>query len=350
MLEEGQEAPMSTRSEIRCGLAAALLALMGLVLSPCASASTEPSPTPSPPRPYISVPGHPYGVAISPDGGHAYVTTTGWPEALVVTDTHTKQQSARIWTGGVDVGISPDGRRAYTTVQAAWSANDWQLRPGSVKVFDTATNTEIDYIKVGVNPVGLAVAPDGRRVYVANSGSDSLSVVDTASGKVVDEVKVGSDPVHVVASPDGRHVYVANSGYGTPASLSVIDTATDKVVGWPGRLGDFTYGLAVTPDGRRLYVTDLLGTVSVVDTATGKVTGGPIPVGWHPKDVVVSADGRRAYVANEGADSLSVIDTSTNKVTETISAHHPTRIALTRDGRHAWITEYWGGRVWVVDL
>ncbi|WP_169791071.1 YncE family protein [Streptomyces katrae] len=106
----------------------------------------------------------------------------------------------------------------------------------------------------------------------------------------------------------------------------------------------------MTPDGRRLYVTDQLGTVSVVDTATGKVTGGPIPVGWHPKDVAVSPDGRRAYVTGEGSDSLSVIDTSTNKVTDTIYVHQPTRIALTPDGRHAWITQFWGGLVWVIDF
>ncbi|WP_425424558.1 YncE family protein [Streptomyces katrae] len=42
-----------------------------------------------------------------------------------------------------------------------------------MRVIDTATNTEIGHVSVGVNPVGLAVAPDGRRVYVANSGSDS---------------------------------------------------------------------------------------------------------------------------------------------------------------------------------
>ncbi|MFE1786908.1 YncE family protein [Streptomyces sp. NPDC059525] len=70
---------------------------------------------------------------------------------------------------------------------------------------------------------------------------------DAVEVAVVDEVKVGSDPVDVVVSPDGRRVYVANSGYGSPASLSVIDTATDMVIGWPGRPGDFRYGLAVTP-------------------------------------------------------------------------------------------------------
>ncbi|MFH9090278.1 YncE family protein [Streptomyces sp. NPDC017673] len=251
--------------------------------------------------------------------------------------------NSRIQTGeSQDVAISPDGRRAYVTSPST-------VFP-TVRVIDTATTMEVDHVPVGHGPFGLTVTPDGRRVYVANAYSDSLSVIDTASDKVVDEIKVGSDPVDVVMSPDGRLVYVANSGYGTPTSLSVIDTATDKVVGRPGRLGDFTYGLAVTPDGRRLYVTDLLGSVSVVDTATGKTTGGPIPVGSHPKDVVVSPDGHRAYVTNEHSDSLSAIDTSTNKVTDTIRVGGPTRIALTPDGRHARITQSCRGSVSVIDF
>ncbi|MGW2714277.1 YncE family protein, partial [Streptomyces sp. NPDC001356] len=96
--------------------------------------------------------------------------------------------------------------------------------------------------------------------------------------------------------------------------------------------------------------TDLMGTVSVVDTTTGKTTGGPVPVGSHPKDVVVSPDGHRAYVTNEYSDSLSVIDTSTNKVTDTVRVGGPTRIALTPDGRHAWITQSCCGSVSVIDF
>ncbi|MGW2713840.1 YncE family protein, partial [Streptomyces sp. NPDC001356] len=208
-----------------------------MLMQPSAAASTEPPPSP---RSSVSVTGRPYGVAISPDGGHAYVTS-GWLGRLLVFDTHTKQRTSHVQTGeSQDVAVSPDGRRAYVTSPST-------VFP-MVSVIDTATNREVGHIPVGHGPFGLAVAPDGRRVYVANAYSDSLSVIDTASGKVVDEIKVGSDPVDVVVSPDGRRVYVANSGYGTPTSVSVIDTTTDKVVGRPGRLGNFTYGLAVTPD------------------------------------------------------------------------------------------------------
>ena len=48
-----------------------------------------------------------------------------------------------------------------------------------VSVIDTASNREVAKIPVGVAPIGVAVAPNGRRVYVANSASSSVSVIDT---------------------------------------------------------------------------------------------------------------------------------------------------------------------------
>ena len=62
-------------------------------------------------------------------------------------------------------------------------------------MIDTATNTVIATIPVGSSPLGVAVTPDGRKVYVANSGSNNVFVIDTASNSVLAEVSVGIQPV-----------------------------------------------------------------------------------------------------------------------------------------------------------
>jgi YVTN family beta-propeller protein len=95
----------------------------------------------------------------------------------------------------------------------------------------------------------------------------------------------------------------------------VIDVATNMVV------GDVTipvtdhFGVAVTPDGSEVYVTNLQdNTVSVVATATDTVVGFPIPVGSGPYGVAVTPDGSKVYVVNSGDNTVSVIDTATNMV------------------------------------
>ena len=77
---------------------------------------------------------------------------------------------------------------------------------------------------VGVSPKGIVVTPDGKKVYVANYGSNTTSVIDTSTNKVTATVPVGHGPYGVSAI--GTKVYVANRNSNT---VSVIDTATNHV-------------------------------------------------------------------------------------------------------------------------
>jgi uncharacterized repeat protein (TIGR01451 family)/uncharacterized repeat protein (TIGR02543 family) len=82
--------------------------------------------------------------------------------------------------------------------------------------------------------------------------------------------------------------------------------------------GELSFGVAVTPDGAFVYVTNQNSdTVSVIDTASNTVTD-TIPVGAQPFGVAVTPDGAFVYVANNGSTTVSVIDTASNTVTATI--------------------------------
>jgi YVTN family beta-propeller protein len=69
----------------------------------------------------------------------------------------------------VGVAVTPDGQHAYVTNRTA---------PGTVSVIDTTTNAVLTTVGVGSGPVGVAVAPGGGPVYVANNNSTTVSVVD----------------------------------------------------------------------------------------------------------------------------------------------------------------------------
>ncbi|MGW7365805.1 protein kinase domain-containing protein [Streptomyces sp. NPDC054841] len=203
-------------------------------------------------------------------------------------------------------------------------------------------------IRVGKSPAGVAVSPDGRRVYVTNFGSDSVSVIETATNRTVDDpIPVGNSPKGVAVSKDGRRVYVTNND---SASVSVIDATKNRTMGNPIAVGDTPEGVAVSQDGRVYVANGQSSSVSVIDPATNRTMGNPIPVGHFPKGVAVSPDGRRVYVTNYGSDSVSVIETATNRAADSIPVgNSPTGVAVSKDGRRVYVTNNDSASVSVID-
>jgi YVTN family beta-propeller protein len=166
----------------------------------------------------------------------------------------------------------------------------------------------------------VTVRPGGAKC--GNSTLPPAREIDTATNTVSATIPVGGGPFGVAVSPDGSKVYVGNSSFPSN-TVSVIDTATNTV---SATIPDdfFPEGVAVSPDGSKVYVTHLSGRVSVIDTAANIVIATiPIPFpALDPIGVAVSPDGRKVYVANNASffppTTVSVIDTATNTVIATI--------------------------------
>jgi hyaluronoglucosaminidase len=156
----------------------------------------------------------------------------------------------------------------------------------------------------------------------------------------------------VTASPAEGSVTVPAGG---SASATVTLTAHTSGVRSVGVSGEGVLDRALP-----VQVTDGTGTpraltanfsgasVSSLDLSTGKSTD--IAVGDNPGEVVVSADGRTAYAANQGSNTVSVIDVSSGTVTATVAVGRvPAGLALTPDGRTLWVANYTDGTVQPVD-
>jgi YVTN family beta-propeller protein len=196
-------------------------------------------------------------------------------------------------------------------------------------------------ISVGTNPTAEVVGADGR-LYVANTGSNTVSVINTVTGKRIDanpswfsqDISVGTAPTALALSPDGARLYVANSGSGT---VSVINTTGyTRVDANPSTTSkDITVGtapsaLAVGADGRLYVANKGSDSVSVVDPTTFGVTD-TIGVGDQPTALALGTG--KAYVANQGSNAISVIDTSTLGVTGVAVGSSPTALALGAGGK-----------------
>src|SRR5262249_39117711 len=105
----------------------------------------------------------------------------------------TKSVVARVVVGGDSTGvaISPDGAHAYVTAEGA-----------VVSVIDTATNTVVATVPLGGGGTGVAITPDGTHVYVTNGGiPGTVFVLATATNTVVATVPVGNVPEFVAITP-----------------------------------------------------------------------------------------------------------------------------------------------------
>src|SRR5437879_2471222 len=127
-------------------------------------------------------------------------------------------------------------------------------KSNSVAVIDTSVDQVIAVIPVQVQPLAVAITPNGAFAYVTNSGwvfgSNSVSVIDTASNTVVTTIPGGAFPVGVAITPNGAFAYVANFNSN---SVSVINTATNTVTGTIA-VGAGPWGMAITPDAAHAYV------------------------------------------------------------------------------------------------
>jgi YVTN family beta-propeller protein len=198
--------------------------------------------------------------------------------------------------------FSPDGSRIYLS-----NVN------GDIKVFHVSRAGQVSGLfsiplpaanapnRKEEIPAGLAISRDGRRLYVVLNLSNRLVEIDTATGEMLRSWPVGVAPYDVVLVSE--KAYVSNWGGRLPDS--------DSLTGPAGQ------GTRVRVDPVRHIASE--GSVSVIHL-NQQTPVSQIMVGLHSSGIASSPDGRHVVVANAGSDTLSVIDTRTDKVIETIWA------------------------------
>jgi YVTN family beta-propeller protein len=178
---------------------------------------------------------------------------------------------------------------------------------GSVTVIPAATNAAVGNVTVGAQPAAVATNAASNKVYVVNHGGNNVSVINTQDNAVTGPIAVGTSPIWAVTSPDAQIVFVVNQGSGT---VTVIDTLTDQTAGPPITVGASPNFAFYDDKLKRLYVNNSgSNSISVIKAdvydpvnnifptllATIPLSAGPLPT-----SLTVLADGSRAYVARGG--------------------------------------------------
>jgi YVTN family beta-propeller protein len=141
-----------------------------------------------------------------------------------------------------------------------------------VTVIDTATNTVAGEITVGTNVGDIAFTPDGSTAFVAVFGANAVSVVDVATDSVVGvPIPVGAGPSNVIVTSDGSRVYVSNTN-ASPGTVSAIDVASRTVVSTI-TVGASPEGIAATPCGTPIAPVTPVAPAPAALTAAPRFTG-----------------------------------------------------------------------------
>jgi YVTN family beta-propeller protein len=183
----------------------------------------------------------------------------------------------------------------------------------------------------------LAITPDGTTALIQSS--QSLSAVDIASGTVSTKVSVAGSPSGLAITPDGTRVFVLPGPGANPNQMLVMDLP-GLTVEQSIPLGCQPNGIAITPDGTLALLAgwDAQGNsiLSVIDIASMSEEANTIPVGNFPQGPVVTPDGTLALTANYNDNTVTVVDIASRSTVATIPvAAGPIAIAVTPDGLFA---------------
>ncbi len=328
----------------------------------------------------IPVGRQPRGFSFSPDGRRLFVANS-WDDTVTVIDTQSGQVKAT-WAAGFEPSSVAEDRAEKTLFVADRIGNN-------VTVLDAATGAEKLTLEAGRGASYLAMAADGSRLYVTHvypnptphrtPPKSEITVIDPGRAQVVDRLLLPNiaGVFHVAISRDGKLGVAAElhpknlvplahveHGWAFVDTLTVFGADVGRSVEVPldelDRYYAYSFGVAIAPDKSRIYVTHGgSDCVTVIDTkkmlayirehpepfaedlsASANYVVGRIAVGKNPRGAALSRDGAKFYVANRLDDTISVIDTRANRVTQTIKLAGPEKVSALRRGEQTFYKAY----------
>lgn len=286
----------------------------------------------------------------------------------------------------LQAGLAPDAVTIDAPSAKAFVTN---YRSGTVSVLDLASSTcqraprhqgeqclaqpatrhgATRRAVVGAEPTASALDVVNKTLYVANSGSGTVTPISTTTGLPGPAIHVGGFPIALAASSSGSRLYVVDVESTTAAQLVVVDVTNNTPVKHI-TLGELPHSIAVSPNGRMAYVTetgepvlDTLettyesvyapvslappgGNVLPIDLTTGQIEP-PIPVGTDPMGIALADNGTVAWVANDGSGTVQELNLSTRTPGLAIPVGSgPQQVAVSPSGHTAVVTVAGAGQV-----
>jgi len=206
-------------------------------------------------------------------------------------------------------------------------------------------------IKMGKAPYFTALNPVRNLIYVTNFASDEVWVVDPATHTTVGRpFYAGVEPLGIAVSPAGDKIFVTNMGPGLVKVVNAKDYALLDDI----KVGATPSNVVVSPKGSMAFVTNFgkgkIGRVDFVDTTSHRVVA-ELEVGIRPLAAAVSSAGDFLYVVCGGSNEVYAIDVAGKKIVQQIPVGiTPDGVALSPDGNTLYVANSGSNDLSVIDL
>lgn len=282
------------------------------------------------------------------------------PRAAAGTDTTTGGAERAVFVAGSVAPLTADGFRILVTNE----------RSGDLTVIDGATREVLATVPLGKRPRGLKVSPDGRLLYVALSGSpiappgtdestlppadkaaDGIGIVDLDRIELVKVLRGVSDPEQLAVSADGRKLYIASEDTGQAV---VMDADSGEILATMD-VGGEPEGVTLSPDGRWVYMSSEEDhQIAVIDTQTDRVVA-TLDVGERPRFTEFTDDGALAFISGENDGTITVADARAHKVLHRWQLEggvlvRPVGMAVSHDGKLLYTVTGRGKMLLAIDI
>ncbi|MDR0522476.1 MAG: beta-propeller fold lactonase family protein [Planctomycetaceae bacterium] len=283
----------------------------------------------------------PADLTASKDGKTVYIANTDAGEIACLNTENDSITAIRLPISPNGIRLSADEKTLYVTGGGA---------DGKLSALDLTQGKVVKTAAAGHTPMGMTLSADGKKLFVCNRFNNNVGEYDLPDLKLVKTYKVTREPRAAVATKDGQYLLVANSIPLNPgndpanpdaaiyvaAEVSVINLADGSVkpIKLPNGSGSL-HGMCMSPDGRYVYVTEILARfplpttavergwmntagIAIIDTAKldstedaflNAVLLDDVDQGaGNPWGIAVSPDGKRIYAAIAGTGELVAID------------------------------------------
>jgi YVTN family beta-propeller protein len=275
---------------------------------------------------------NPRAIAFTPATGKVYAVDSSHAAVLIYRAGEANAKSVRVGREPVSLAVNTANGKAYV-------ANGGD---GTVSVIDGSSDAVVATVPIGSRPYSIAVNSVTGKVYATHTFDDRLSIIDGDTNTAT-ALKTGSTDLIAINS-ETNTIYLLGYEGGTVLAIDGAKRTMRKL-----QTGIHAWGINLDEKSGTIFVT-LVGNAAVAALRKDSSAAAYLPAGAIPCSIAFDSKSNRLYVANYGDDSITVMDEATGTTSASVSVgRHPKAVVFDAKRKMVYVANTSDDSVTVID-